>query len=125
MAFDPDDFLEFASKIHGDPSLRNPAGVRTAVSRCYYSALLTATSLLERHGTALSDNDVHGAVVRILKSKKSNPTCRGLSDDLSTLNGLHIAADLDVQSRVDLDVLVHAHSLASIFNKDIARCLNY
>ena len=124
MQFDPRDFLELASKIHADPCPWGSAGIRTAVSRCYYSALLTAWFLLERSGTKLEAGDgMHVAVVRALLSGR-NGACRRLGDDLADMNELRIAADLDPGSRITEDDLAHAYSLARMFNSDAARCLN-
>ena len=125
MTFRPRDFLEFAFKIYSDPNLQTPAGVRTAVSRCYYAALLTAISSLERSGVTLNRGDgVHKDVARILLSKKPTVGRRVLSDDLADMNELRIAADLDAESQVGIDVLVNAHTLAKIFSTDIDRTFN-
>ena len=121
MAFRPEEFLEFAVKIHSEPDLQSPAGVRTAVSRCYYSSLLMAKSSLEHLGTRFRRNDdVHEDVVRTL-SREHGAASRELADDLSDMNELRMAADLDVGSHVDIDCLGTAIAMANIFNKDLSR----
>ena len=124
MQFKPEDFLNLASKIHADPRPWGPAGIRTAVSRCYYSALLTALLLLERSGVKIeADDGMHVAVVCALLSRNSG-ACQRLGDDLANMNEMRIAADLDLGSPVGEADLAHAYSLASIFNRDAARCFN-
>ena len=67
MQFDPADFLRFAAGVHGDMGLQDPAGVRTAVSRCYYSALLSARAVLERLGEKIRTCDsMHERIVGVL-----------------------------------------------------------
>lgn len=124
MQSDPAGFLELVSRIHADPRPWGPAGIRTAVSRCYYSALLTAWSLLERSGVKIRAGDgMHVAVVRALLSRSSG-ACQRLGDDLANMNEMRIAADLDPGSPVGEDDLAHAYSLARVFNRDVARRLN-
>lgn len=125
MEFVPGDFLEFASKIHGDSDLLSAAGVRTAISRCYYSALLTAYLLLKRSGmTFKNDDDIHGAVVHALMSNETSSVYCNLSDDLITMNEMRIAADLDPDSNLGVDDLIHAISMACIFNREAVRRLD-
>lgn len=124
MQFKPEDFLKLASIIRADPRPWGPAGIRTAVSRCYYSALLAASLLLERSGVKIGAGDgMHVAVVRALLSGGSG-ACQRLGDDLANMNEMRIAADLDPGSPVGEDDLDHAYSLASIFNRDVARYFN-
>lgn len=121
MAFKSEEFLEFAVKIHSEPDLQSPAGVRTAVSRCYYSALLTAKSSLEHLGMEFRRNDdIHEDVVRAL-SREHGVTSREMVDDLSDMNELRMAADLDVESHVGIDCLGSAIAMANIFSKDLSR----
>lgn len=125
MAFRPEEFLEFAAKIHAEPALQSPAGVRTAVSRCYYFALLTAASLLSRSGEELDrSDDVHETVARTL-SRGSKGTWRELGDDLADMNDLRIAADLDAESKIGIDTLAHALAIARMFRDDLVRCLGH
>lgn len=124
MTFKPEEFLEFAVKIHSEPDLQSPAGVRTAISRCYYSALLSAVSSLERSGVELPKSDAaHEVVVRTL-SRGSSAACRGLGDDLASMNEMRIAADLNVDSLVGIDVLGHALATAKMFRDDLGRCFS-
>ena len=125
MEFVPGDFLEFASKIHGDSDLLSSAGVRTAISRCYYSALLTVYLPLKRSGmTFKNDDNIHDAVVRVLMSNEPNSVYWKLGDDLVTMNEMRITADLDPDSRLGVEDLRHAYSMARIFNRDAVRYLD-
>lgn len=125
MEFVPGDFLEFASKIHGDSDLLSPAGMRTVISRCYYSALLTAYLPLTCSGmTFKSDDDIHGAVVRVLMPNVTNSGYWSLGDDLVSMNEMRIAADLDPDSHLGVDDLRHAYSMACIFNREAVRYLD-
>lgn len=120
MAFDPGEFLRFARKIHGDLDLQSPAGIRTAVSRCYYSALLTAKDLLEHAGKEIEIGDsMHTQVACILLSGDFDTPAGNMGDDLANMNELRVASDFDVRSSIGIDHLARAHSLASIFNRNI------
>lgn len=120
MAFDPAEFLRLARRIHGDPELQSPAGIRTAVSRCYYSALLKARDVLVRSGTEVGVGDsMHRDIIDILA--KGPASGDDLVDDLGNMNLLRIAADLDVGSSTDIGDLNHAYSLADAFNRNIER----
>ena len=125
MGFVPGDFLELASRIHGDSDLLGPAGVRTAISRCYYSALLTAYLPLKRSGmTFKNDDTIHGAVVRALMSNETSSVYCNLGDDLVTMNEMRIAADLDPDSNLGVEDLRHAYNMARTFNRDAVRHLD-
>ena len=120
MAFDPAEFLKFARRIHGESALQSPAGIRTAVSRCYYSALLKARDVLGRSGTEVGVSDsMHKDIIYILANGSTSGD--DLVDDLGNMNMLRIAADLDVGSSTDIDDLNHAYNLAITFNRDIER----
>lgn len=124
MKFTPEDFLKFAFRIYSDHDLRGSAGVRTAISRCYYSALLTARLLLKESGVTIKDDgDVHAAVVDTLMSDKYNAACRKLCDDLNTMNVLRIKADLNLDSNPGEHEFAQAHSMAQVFNRDANRQL--
>ena len=102
--------------------LQDPAGIRTAVSRCYYSALLSARAALEQSGEKIgADDNIHERIVDILSSRGPGGHGGRLADDLEDLNGLRTAADLDAGSSIGIEDLNTAHTMASMFNKDVGR----
>ena len=71
MQFDPRGFLELASKIRAGPRPWGPAGIRAAVSRCYYSAV-DGLAPAGTHAPAQSSGPAAACALRL-----SAPCCRG------------------------------------------------
>lgn len=113
--FDPEDGLKFAMKIRGDRKMHDEAGIRAAVSRCYYSSLLTVKPYLGPHKTCNTD-DLHN--IAISHVQKVN---RRLGDLLKYLYYQRIKADLRDDDSWNEDAIVNAHSAAREFIDDIKR----
>lgn len=93
--FLPEDFITFSKNILNCKEIcQNEALFRSAVSRAYYSAFLTARNKIDKkypHGIDRSRQDIHQQVIEILK------VFRGRDEDLS-----HNLFELK-QHRVDAD----------------------
>lgn len=69
--FDPGDNLKIAMMIYGENSMDNEAGIRAAVSRCYYSSLLTVKPLLRLSAPGADSDDLH--MVAMGRVRKADP----------------------------------------------------
>ncbi len=115
--FDPDENLKIAVKIHGDKGMSNEAGVRAAVSRCYYSSLLTVKPYL---GSAVPDDDrLHGIAMCFVQKMD-----RRLGDRLGYLYELRLKADMASGVTWDRDMIADVHGVAKRFNDEIKRILS-
>ena len=77
---------------------------------------------MERLGEKIKTNDsMHERIVGVLQPRGSGGHADSLGDDLETLNKLRLAADLDAGSSIGIEDVNTAHTLASMFNKDVGR----
>ena len=113
--FDPEDGLKFAMKIRGDRKMHDEAGIRAAVSRCYYSSLLAVKPYLGHHKTLNTDNLHNIAISHVQKVNRT------LGDLLRYLHYQHVKADLCDDDSWNEDAIVNAHSAARQFIDDIKR----
>lgn len=114
--FDPDENLRIAMKIHGDKKMNDQAWIRAAVSRCYYSSLLTVKPHLGPDKS--SDDDLHSNAMHFVHNVN-----RGLADQLRYLYNHRIMADMDDDVSWDRDVIACVHGMAKMFNCEIKRIL--
>lgn len=114
--FDPDDNLGLALKIYMDRRMSDEAGIRAAVSRCYYSSLLTVKPHL---GPGKPDSDdLHGIAMCFVQGVD-----RSLADQLEYLYNHRVMADMGDDVPWDRDVIADAHATAKVLNGDIRRIL--
>ena len=88
---EPKKFLELAQALAFEPP--QPAKLRTATSRAYYSAYNVSVETLESLGAQINKGPGgHGQVQRFLGNSK-NEELQRISSDLGTLHSGRIAAD--------------------------------
>ncbi len=97
--FKPELFYELAQKLLEDSNYETNSRIRTAVSRAYYAAFLTARSRLEVLNFNLHRQQVHKEVHEAIKSKDPK-----LAQKLSTLRRYRNEADYDL----NLTLTIHA-----------------
>lgn len=114
--FDPDENLGFATKVHRDKKMGDEAGIRAAVSRCYYSSLLTVKPYLGPDKP--DDDDLHDIAIDFVQNMD-----RELADRLITLYNYRIIADMADGVSWDRDVIASVHGMARVFNQSIKRIL--
>lgn len=116
--FDPGDNLKVAMAIYMDKSMDNEAGIRAAVSRCYYSSLLTVKHLLQLDVTEAESDDLH--MVAISRVRKANRT---LGDLLKFLYVHRLKADLADDVPWERNIIAEVHGAAKAFNSEIKSAL--
>lgn len=116
--FDPEGNLKIAMMIYEDKNMNNEAGIRTAVSRCYYSSLLTVKPLLQLDAPDVDNDDLHMVVIDLVRKAD-----RTLGDRLKFLYGHRLKADLSASVTWDKDVILDVHGTAKHFNSDIGPAL--
>lgn len=110
---DPRDYLEVAMKISRNKDTRGEAWIRTAVSRCYYSAFLAAKRLLTPTKGAPHGNDLHRFVIMSMRKVDG-----GMADRLKYLYDQRIMADFNDDVPWSIDVINEVHCIAKVFNDD-------
>ena len=113
--FDPDDNLKFAMRIHGDRKMRDEAGIRAAVSRCYYASLLTVKPYLGSHEIDVGDELHKTAIFHVQKIN------RDLGDQLRYLYRQRLKADLCEDASWDEDAIVGVYGVAKQINSEVER----
>ena len=116
--FDPGDNLKIAMMIYGENSMNNEAGIRAAVSRCYYSSLLTVKPLLRLSAPGADSDDLH--MVAMGRVRKAD---RYLGDMLKFLYAQRLKADLADGVDWNRDVIIDAHASAKFFNSEVEPAL--
>lgn len=108
MAFDPQHFLDLATKLTNDTNYSDEARYRTAISRAYYAAYLVGRKKLESTGYTFSkEENTHETVVVFIRKK--NPV---IGDMLSQLRKKRNHADYELNMQFNLFTLNHFISLA-------------
>lgn len=111
---DPEDNLKIAMLIYENKSMNNEAGIRTAVSRCYYSSLLAIKPFLRLEESDIDSDDLHNvAMTRVQEVDK------GLGDRLKVLYERRLKADMADVVTWDRDVISDTHSIAKTFNNNL------
>lgn len=94
----PFEFLRLAERLLQNE--KNPAGFRTAISRAYYAAFLTALSLLEEMGVVLGDLEEkkHKNIPMILKATGDDEIVKS-GDKLDVLRSERNDADYKMKEK--------------------------
>lgn len=116
--FDPGDNLKVAMAIYEDKSMSNEAGTRAAVSRCYYSSLLTTKRLLRLDVPDADSDDLH--MVAIDRVRKVDRT---LGDLLKFLYMHRLKADIADDVPWERNIIAEVHGAAKAFNSKIKSAL--
>ena len=94
------------------------AGIRAAVSRCYYSSLLTVKPLLRLSAPSANSDDLH--MVAMDRVRKAD---RHLGDKLKFLYTHRLKADLANGVDWGRDVIIDVYATAKLFNSKVEPAL--
>jgi len=110
--FNPEEFLKFTEIIRRQPKLQTEAGIRTALNRAYYAALVNAKTKLEILGITFPSNDtIHQVVSQELKQRDNV-----LADSLEELYDYRYDSDFDLNYNVDTAMIAPVNGIAKRFN---------
>jgi len=110
--FNPEDFLKFTEIIRRQPKLQTEAGIRTALNRAYYAALVNAKTKLEVLGVIFPDNDtIHQVISQEVKIRDNV-----LADILEDLYDYRFDSDFDLNYNVDHSMIAPVIGMAKRFN---------
>lgn len=112
--FDPEDNLEIAMMIYSESSMDNEAGIRAAVSRCYYSSLLTVKPLLRLSAPSADSDDLH-----MIAMDRVRNVDRDLGDKLKFLYVQRLKADIATSVDWSRDAIISVHATAKAFNSEV------
>lgn len=110
--FNPEDYLRFVKIIREESKLQTAAGIRTALNRTYFSALVNAKERLEKLGmTFPATDEMHQAIIEEVKGRDST-----LGDKLNKLYDLRLDADYNLELETKVGLISPAYGMASRFN---------
>ena len=109
--FNPEEFLKITDTVRRQRKLQTPAGVRTALNRAYFAALVFAKLKLEDLGVAFSTNDeIHRQISDEVK-KRDNV----LGDKLELLYDNRWDSDFDLSFVADKSLISPTSATAKAF----------
>jgi len=109
--FNPEEFLKITDTIRRQKKLQTSAGVRTALNRAYFAALVMAKIKLEDLGVFFSTNDeIHKQISDEVK-KRDNI----LGDKLEQLYDNRWDSDFDLNFIADKSLISPASATAKSF----------
>jgi len=109
--FNPEEFLKITDIVRRQNKFQTPAGVRTALNRAYFAALVMAKIKLEELGVTFSTNDeIHKQISDEVK-KRDNI----LGDKLEHLYEYRWDSDFDLNFIADKSLISPVSAAAKSF----------
>lgn len=108
MTFDPQHFLNLATKLAIDTNYSDEARYRTSISRAYYAAHLVSRKKLESKGYSFSiDENIHWKVIDCMKKENYH-----IGDMLFQLKRKRKDADYEVNINITNYMTNYSNNLA-------------